>query len=516
MPDLLTKLPGQFKEFWNNLDKSNRNKLIIMSVVIFVCVIITLVILTRPTYTMLINSMDSNETKEVLSSLEKSNIEYKIGEGNSVKVKKNDLNKAKAVLLQDGLPKNGVALADYDMSKLGTTDKQRERMYKEYKEKDLAATLKEYDNIRSAVVKLSMPEKSNFFGEDDNEVKASVAINSYSPLNDSQVIGIERFIAGSVEGLETENVTILDNNANILNDGYENNDIAQSLDKQYVYKETIKQGIEKQLKELLSGQADNVRIMANIEFDFDSLVTNSEIYEPVVDEQGIVRSKGIKKETVTNGVSGGVPGTDSNPPTYPNSNDSRNSGEYKLTDETYNYEINKKVSQYSKEIGKIDREISSIAVALYYVKQDETNANVANAAIPKADANQIMTIVASATGIPKDNIAVNIFDISAAVQEQEGFNPFEIAETFGPMLIMTVLVILIAFAILRRRNESTVVADEENEEGMYQVSKNVEDAVSELDFEEKSQTKKQIDSFVRKKPEAVAQLLRNWLSEDWE
>jgi flagellar M-ring protein FliF len=43
-----------------------------------------------------------------------------------------------------------------------------------------------------------------------------------------------------------------------------------------------------------------------------------------------------------------------------------------------------------------------------------------------------------------------------------------------------------------------------------------EEPVPEIELEERSEIKKQIDKFVRQKPDAVAQLLRNWLSDDWD
>ena len=43
-----------------------------------------------------------------------------------------------------------------------------------------------------------------------------------------------------------------------------------------------------------------------------------------------------------------------------------------------------------------------------------------------------------------------------------------------------------------------------------------DDMLPEIEIEEKSEVKKQIDKFVKKKPEAVAQLLRNWLADEWD
>jgi len=42
-----------------------------------------------------------------------------------------------------------------------------------------------------------------------------------------------------------------------------------------------------------------------------------------------------------------------------------------------------------------------------------------------------------------------------------------------------------------------------------------EPELEDIDVEEKSETRKLIEKFVDEQPEAAAQLLRNWLSEDW-
>ncbi len=39
--------------------------------------------------------------------------------------------------------------------------------------------------------------------------------------------------------------------------------------------------------------------------------------------------------------------------------------------------------------------------------------------------------------------------------------------------------------------------------------------LDDIEFSEKSETKKMIEKFVDENPEAVAQLLRNWLTDEW-
>ena len=47
------------------------------------------------------------------------------------------------------------------------------------------------------------------------------------------------------------------------------------------------------------------------------------------------------------------------------------------------------------------------------------------------------------------------------------------------------------------------------------VARNENTDESDIDIQEKSETRKAIEKFVDENPEAVAMLLRNWINEDW-
>ena len=48
------------------------------------------------------------------------------------------------------------------------------------------------------------------------------------------------------------------------------------------------------------------------------------------------------------------------------------------------------------------------------------------------------------------------------------------------------------------------------------VSDELDEEIQKISYEEQSEVKKQIEKFVKEKPESVAQLLRNWLSDEWD
>ena len=81
---------------------------------------------------------------------------------------------------------------------------------------------------------------------------------------------------------------------------------------------------------------------------------------------------------------------------------------------------------------------------------------------------------------------------------------------------MIILIIsLLAFVVLR--SMKTRKSEEEEEdlsvEGILQ--SNPEPQLEDIDVETKSETRKLIEKFVDENPEAAANLLRNWLNEDW-
>jgi flagellar M-ring protein FliF len=84
---------------------------------------------------------------------------------------------------------------------------------------------------------------------------------------------------------------------------------------------------------------------------------------------------------------------------------------------------------------------------------------------------------------------------------------------YAVLAIAALLIIVLVIVIVRRRG-----AKQEEEENITDfLAEGLEETsdVEEIDYEgEKSEYKVQIDNFIDKKPEAVAALLRTWMSEE--
>ncbi len=507
MPELLTQIPQQLVDFWEGLDRGNRKKIIITSILVFISAVIAILIITAPQYKPLFSRLDHQDIGEIIEELDKLNINYKLADGGtSILVKKQQLNKSKVALAQNGYPKKGITFEDLSKSSFSTTDSERQKRYQAYKESDIERALKEIDNVRDATVMLSIPEKTAFFNSEVKGAKASVRVDSYQELTRDQVMAIQRFVAGSIEDLDSKDVTILDNNGNMLNQE-DGQGFAESADKQYQLSQLVTKNVERKITELLANLADNVRVMANLELDFDTLVTSKEIYEPIVDEKGIIRSYTERKESASNDGAMGVVGLDANPPMYPNVEE-EGDNTYKLSDKTVNYDINKTVTQSSKEIGKIDKESSSITVALFH-NNDRTNV------IENIDIPTIKGMVASATGISADKVIVeNLFTSGIDPQVKSTMDLFQWLNIYGSIILLIILMGLIILSLIYKPKGQD--RQNENYSSLEGLMLGTDEPIAEIDLDEKSEFKKEIDKLVDKKPELAVQMLRTWMAEDWD
>lgn len=519
MPEAFRRLQQQAIELWKDMDASQKTRVIFIGALVIISISIGIFMITRPSYENLFSSrLDQKEIGEISKVLKDNKFDYKVVDGGTgIQVRNKDLDQAQLILSQEGYPKSGTTFKDaLNSIKLSTTESDKKKIFKEYSEQKIARGLGTIDNITSAVVNLSLPEKDVFLGDSkQQEPTASVLIEASEPLTKQQLRGIENFVAGSVEGLNRKNVMIVDKSSgNMLNDTEEDALVA-STTKQYEFQTALKKEIEGKVEGLLGGMYDGVRVAANVVCDFNTEKSNEVKYTPVVGEDsGILRSTETHKEEVQNGGSGGVPGTDSNTggtttPSYPT--DSSSGSSYKKTDSVTNYEVNQKNTESEKAVGQMDKEKSSITVSLIYGTKKTTPP-------AQADIDTYTKMISNATGIATGNITLASFKLPAAQPEKPKFDWLGLLGKAVPVLILAVLLVLLGIGIVRQNNISEPGLAFGG--GYSKAASNSimieEEQLPDIELEEKSEVKKQIDKFVKHKPEAVAQLLRNWLSDEWD
>lgn len=130
--------------------------------------------------------------------------------------------------------------------------------------------------------------------------------------------------------------------------------------------------------------------------------------------------------------------------------------------------------------------------------------------------------VSMATGIPVANVSIMAQDRNIFVDFPPAA-PLPLA-TIVLLALLFVFIGLLAFGLVRRTAPQPIedIEPELSVEDLL-VSSQLEEAreseierLQEIHDKQNSAVQEQIDKFVKEKPDAVAQLLRNWINEDWE
>lgn len=528
MPEVLSRFQQKTSEIWTNLDKSQKNRIYIISSILVVAITIFIVMSTRTSYVTLINSNDSKEIKEIIRLLEDERIKFKLSQDQkTILVDSKSMNKAKvAIAKSDTLRFGGSIFADaFSKIKINTTESDKRKLWEDTEERIIAERLKMLDNIEDASVDLALPKDSLFLleGETPKRPTASVMIKPKEKLTSKQVQAVVMMVARSVENLDPKDISVVDNNLNELNPltGDEPIDIANS---QYDLRMKRQKELENNVYKMFTGQFesfDSIAVVANPVLDFDKLKSKSkEISNPAGQDEGALISSDITTENLVNGGANGVPGTDTNPgntdsPAYQVGNG--DNSQYNKKHEIKNFEYNEVLKEEEKATGQLMPDKSTMAINLKYGER------VVDEELINEEINKVKQIASSATGIPVANIVVHKFKKAAPpapAQKQLADTIRQMVNDYGLFAVMLLLIIGLMLAAIpkkKRTQELEPALEQAAATGpRFVVPEMQEDPLPEIGFEERSEVKKQIDKFVKQKPEAVAQLLRNWLSDDWD
>jgi flagellar M-ring protein FliF len=356
--------------------------------------------LAAPGMTLLYGDLDQADSGQIIQRLDAQNVPYELrGDGSQVYVPQDQVAKLRVLLASEGIPVGGsVGYELFDRpDALGTTNFVQQINQIRALEGELARTIRSIHQVRSARVHLVMP-KRELFARDQAEPTASVVLALQGTLDKAQVSAVQHLISSAVPGMKAKNVSVIDNNGELLARGSDDGDMdtANSEDMRRSYEARLSQAIEQMLALTLG--AGKVRAEVTADIDFNQVTTNKEDFNP---DGQVVRSTNSVEETGNsqerqgaNNVS--VANNTPNPPGQETGNGSGSTSQTGRTEETTNYEISKTVRTEVKAGGEVKRISAAVLVdGLYDTAQDGTRTYKPRSADELA---QIDSLVKSAIG----------------------------------------------------------------------------------------------------------------------
>ncbi|MBP3468806.1 MAG: flagellar M-ring protein FliF [Lachnospiraceae bacterium] len=528
----LKSLPKKFIDWWEHFTSRQKIALVCLAVGVITAFIILIVNLTKPQYISIYKAETPAEAQSALDLLAGADgMDYHTSEdGLEIFINKKNYTDANLLLGSNNIYTSAFTIDNVSEGGFSSTEADRNRRYIVYLEGMMEDTLETYTFVKEAQVQLNVPEDNGTLISQKKETSASVMLTLSDQCTRDASAAMARFIATALGNDSTEHVVIVDNQGNLLYSGSSESSAFGIASSQMALQEQYTDIIENNVRRIFldTNSFSDVQVAANIVLDNSYTEKSSHTYNaPDGKEEGMLASRDTYNAQNSGGVSG-IPGTDSQVETgyeyenqeYSNSLVSETSEDF-LPDEYTTYQeipagailynqssiaavcINYKVlhEEDAKSQGLLDGDITW--------EQYKLNNNQR---VRVETDEELYNLVSNATGINTSDISIIVYEEPFFV-DKEGID-VETADILQIILILLILGLL-AFVVLRSMR-SVKAEEEEPEISIDDILKSTPvENLEEISPEEKSESRRIVEKFVEDNPEAAANLLRNWLSEDW-
>jgi flagellar M-ring protein FliF len=409
----ISQLGQQLLGIWTQLGLNQRISIVMATVIALAGLGGIAYWSSRADYALLYGKLDETEAGRVIAALDDSKIPYQISRaGGAILVPSDKVYQVRMQMASKGIPRGeGVGFEIFDKANFGISDFVQRANYTRAVQGELARTISQLDQVESARVMIVMPE-NRLLTDNSRKPTASVfvRVKGNGALPVSAVNSIRFLVANSVEGLQANNVSVVDNQGNVLSENQENDSVAGLTAGQLAARRDLEQYLTKKAQGMLetvlgAGQAV-VRVSADV--NWDTITRTEEKFDP---DGQVARMTTTTDEDMDSATSpgGGSPGVSSNanpddattggtnsapaPATPLNSSHTRK----KVTNN--NYEINKSTSQILEAAGGIKRISSAVFIAEHFEGKGADRK-----AVPRTpdELQRLQHIVQSALGIQEN------------------------------------------------------------------------------------------------------------------
>jgi flagellar M-ring protein FliF len=491
-----------------------------------------------PEYVTLFSDLSEPDSAAVIERLKEQKIQYEIrANGSAIAVTPPDLvHELRLTLASEGIPSGGkVGFEIFDTDNLGLTGFAERMKAVRALQGELERTISSIEGVRSARVHVTQPEKS-VFSKKGNQATASVLLHlkGNSTLNESQLTGVVNLVAGSIEGLEVANVSIVDSKGNLLNPKKDPSIGESGVDGTRIdYQRKVEIALAERVEQMIEKVIGSGKVIAKVsaELDFSTNHREEENYDP---GSQVLRSERTVADDQGGDQRGGVPGVVANLTNDPNllaapaGGDSTKSNH---NESLKNYEISRALVKSSSVPGRLLRLSVAVLVDGTYstIKNgEETVVEYSN--LNQEMIDQIESLVKSAVGydaIRGDTITVeNIkFTQDSIVEpEDEPFDIWAMTDKVVPLVfiigIMFIMLRLVKFITTPGESELNLerllpsgIEDLEREVSAEKGRADVPELQSVVDMSQLEELIADNSRVVRENPQQAALLLRYWLNE---
>jgi flagellar M-ring protein FliF len=412
----------QITEFMNGQSSAKKVAMGVTAMAIFAGVAGLFMWAGDRTYAPLMTNLSPEDSANILRVLREKNVPFKVdATGKNISVSPESIDQLRMDLAIAGMPQNSIVGYEvFDKNSLGQTSFVQKVNQKRALEGELMRTINSIHGVRRSRLHLAIPQKSTFV-EDQKKASASVVVDLEpgATLNDKQIYGIGNLVARAVEGLDQNDVVIVDSLGKTLsrNSG---DAISQLTASQLDFRQSQERTMERRIEEMLSRIVGDGRVVARVtaDLDFSSVTERQTTY----DQDGSAIKSQQKNNQSMQGyrpTASGAPGAQSNQPLAQPAPGSVKTTDTQIDNGIVNYAVPETVKTTTRSPGGIRK----LSVAVVVDGKPIKSKNAEGVVESKSEAwspeklKEFESIVAGAVGIDKkrgDTLEVRNMEFSQA------------------------------------------------------------------------------------------------------
>lgn len=203
----------RLKAFYGGLQQWQRYSIVGAGALVLASLVLLAALSGRTSYDPLFSGLSMEDQGAVVEYLKEQKIPFKVDpSANAILVPRKNVYEARIALAQMGIPRGGVVGFEiFDQPKMGMNDFQQRVAYSRALEGELSRTISKIDAVEEAKVNIVIPEQRLFLEEQKpSTASVLVRLKPGREIGQEQVRGIVNLVARSVEGLNPEDVTVVD------------------------------------------------------------------------------------------------------------------------------------------------------------------------------------------------------------------------------------------------------------------------------------------------------------------
>ena len=441
---------------WPLSKKISTGAVLLISIVLFAFLIIQA---RTADQQLLYANLALQDASSVTAWLKNQKIDYSLKNGGKdIWVPADRLYQTRLDLAANGLPSGGdVGFEIFDKQNFALTDYVQKVNYTRALQGELARTISSLAPVESTRVHLALPEKRLFKNQQkDGTASVIVTLVPGQNLDQEQVQGIINLVAGSVTGLEPDNVKIIDSTGVVLKGqkkAPENEMLSADM---LAFQQEVEHRMEVRAQDLLDKTmgVDNAMVRVSATLDFSKVEKTQESYDG---DDPVIRSEQVSAESSGETTTGGVPGVQSNlQGKGAGSGQEVTASPTNKNTRTTNYEISKTISKVVNPVGNITALSVSVLVA-DKVKVDANGKVESTTPHTAEELKSIENMVASAIGLmPQRGDNINVLSMPFVDTQESSMEseqaPADLLYKYMPMIKYAMIgfgMLLVYFLLIR-------------------------------------------------------------------